>query len=135
MGSCTNSSYEDISKAASIARRARELGLRAQDAAPRHARSEQIRATVERDGFLDDLVAIGATVLANACGPCIGQWDRQLVDPSIVNTIVTSFNRNFARRNDGNAATKAFLASPEVVVALALAGTLDFDPVRDTIDE
>jgi aconitate hydratase len=95
--------------------------------------SEQIRATVERDGFLDDLLAIGATVLANACGPCIGQWDRQLVDPTLVNTIVTSFNRNFARRNDGNAATKAFLTSPEVVVALALAGTLDFDPVRDTI--
>jgi aconitate hydratase len=95
--------------------------------------SEQIRATVERDGFLDDLVDIGATVLANACGPCIGQWDRQLVDPTTVNTIVTSFNRNFARRNDGNSATKAFLASPEVVVALALAGSLDFDPVSDTI--
>src|SRR5580692_9786962 len=133
VGSCTNSSYEDISKAASIARRARDLGLRAKTPLLVTPGSEQIRATVERDGLLEDLVAIGATVLANACGPCIGQWDRQLVDPSVVNTIVTSFNRNFARRNDGNAATKAFLASPEVVVALALAGTLDFDPVSDTI--
>jgi aconitate hydratase len=133
VGSCTNSSYEDISKAASIARRARDLGLRAKTPLLVTPGSEQIRATVERDGLLEDLVAIGATVLANACGPCIGQWDRQLVDPSIVNTIVTSFNRNFARRNDGNTATKAFLASPEVVVALALAGTLDFDPVGDTI--
>jgi aconitate hydratase len=133
VGSCTNSSYEDISKAASVARRARELGLRAKTPLLVTPGSEQIRATVERDSFLEDLLAVGATVLANACGPCIGQWDRQLVDPSVVNTIVTSFNRNFARRNDGNAATKAFLASPEVVVALALAGTLDFDPVSDTI--
>ena len=133
VGSCTNSSYEDISKAASVARRARELGLRAKTPLLVTPGSEQIRATVERDGFLDDLLAIGATVLANACGPCIGQWDRQLVDPTVVNTIVTSFNRNFARRNDGNAATKAFLTSPEVVVALALAGTLDFDPVSGVI--
>jgi aconitate hydratase len=133
VGSCTNSSYEDISKAASIARRARALGLRAKTPLLVTPGSEQIRATVERDGFLDDLIAIGATVLANACGPCIGQWDRDVVDPTLVNTIVTSFNRNFARRNDGNTATKAFLTSPEVVVALALAGTLDFDPARDTI--
>jgi len=133
VGSCTNSSYEDISKAASVARRAQQLGLRAKTPLLVTPGSEQIRATVERDGFLDDLIAIGATVLANACGPCIGQWDRKLVDPTIVNTIVTSFNRNFARRNDGNAATKSFLASPEVVVALALAGTLDFDPVADVI--
>jgi aconitate hydratase len=133
VGSCTNSSYEDIAKAASVARRAREWGLKSKTPLLVTPGSEQIRATVERDGFLDDLIAIGATVLANACGPCIGQWDRQLVDPSVTNTIVTSFNRNFARRNDGNAATKAFLASPEVVVALALAGTLDFDPVIDVI--
>jgi aconitate hydratase len=133
VGSCTNSSYEDISKAASVARRAFALGLRAKTPLLVTPGSEQIRATVERDGFLDDLTAIGATLLANACGPCIGQWDRQLVDPTVGNTIVTSFNRNFARRNDGNTATKAFLASPEVVVALALAGTLDFDPVSDTI--
>ena len=133
VGSCTNSSYEDISKAASVARRARELGLRSKVPLLVTPGSEQIRATVERDGYLDDLIAIGATVLANACGPCIGQWDRQIVDPAKTNTIVTSFNRNFARRNDGNGATKAFLASPEVVVALALAGTLEFDPVADTI--
>ncbi len=133
VGSCTNSSYEDISKAASVARRANALGLRAKTPLLVTPGSEQIRATVERDGFLDDLIAVGATVLANACGPCIGQWDRQLVDPTVVNTIVTSFNRNFARRNDGHSATKAFLASPEVVVALALAGTLDFDPVSDSI--
>jgi aconitate hydratase len=133
VGSCTNSSYEDIAKAASVARRARELGLRSKTPLLVTPGSEQIRATVERDGLLDDLTAIGATVLANACGPCIGQWDRQLVDPTTVNTIVTSFNRNFARRNDGNIATKAFLASPEVVVALALAGTLEFDPAVDTI--
>jgi aconitate hydratase len=133
VGSCTNSSYEDIAKAASVARRAREIGLRSKTPLLVTPGSEQIRATVERDGFLDDLIAIGATVLANACGPCIGQWDRQLVDATTVNTIVTSFNRNFARRNDGNSATKAFLASPEVVVALSLAGTLEFDPVSDTI--
>ena len=133
VGSCTNSSYEDISKAASVARRARALGLRAKTPLLVTPGSEQIRATVERDGFLDDLIAIGATVLANACGPCIGQWDRQLVDPTVVNTIVTSFNRNFARRNDGNSTTKAFLASPEVVIALALAGNLGFDPVSDSI--
>ncbi len=133
VGSCTNSSYEDISKAASIARRARQHGLVTKSPLLVTPGSEQIRATVERDGFLDDLVAIGATILANACGPCIGQWDRHVVEPEKVNTIVTSFNRNFARRNDGNKATKAFLASPEVVVALALAGTLDFDPVTDTI--
>ena len=134
VGSCTNSSYEDIAKAASVARRARALGLHAKTPLLVTPGSEQIRATVERDGLLDDLVAIGATVLANACGPCIGQWDRQLVDPTVVNTIVTSFNRNFSRRNDGSAATKAFLASPEVVVALALAGTLDFDPANDEIE-
>ncbi len=133
VGSCTNSSYEDISKAASVARRACALGLSAKTPLLVTPGSEQVRATVERDGFLDDLTAIGATILANACGPCIGQWDRQLVDPTAVNTIVTSFNRNFARRSDGNDATKAFLASPEVVVALALAGTLDFDPVTEEL--
>jgi aconitate hydratase len=92
-----------------------------------------VRATIERDGLLADLEAIGATVLANACGPCIGQWDRELLDPAEVNTIVTSFNRNFPRRNDGNASTKAFLTSPDMVVLLALAGTLDFDPLSDSL--
>ncbi len=95
--------------------------------------SEQIRATIERDGLLGDLEAIGATVLANACGPCIGQWDRPHLDPDVTNTIVTSYNRNFSTRNDGSANTKAFLASPEIVVALALAGTLDVDPAADAV--
>ncbi|MGH8889353.1 MAG: aconitase family protein, partial [Acidothermaceae bacterium] len=93
--------------------------------------SEQIRATIERDGLLGDLEAIGATVLASACGHCIGQWDRHGLDPEVTNTIVTSYNRNFSTRNDGSANTKAFLASPEIVVALALAGTLDADPEAD----
>jgi aconitate hydratase len=96
--------------------------------------SEQVRATVERDGLLADLEAIGAEVLANACGPCIGQWDRDGVDPNRPNTIVTSFNRNFSGRNDGSRSTKAFLASPETVVAYALAGTLAFDPRSDLVD-
>ena len=134
VGSCTNSSYEDISRAASVARRAKLLGLSAKVPLLVTPGSEQIRATVERDGFLEDLRGIGATVLANACGPCIGQWDRQLIDPSQPNSIVSSFNRNFARRNDGNATTKSFLASPEIVVALSLAGSLDFDPAVDTIE-
>jgi aconitate hydratase len=134
VGSCTNSSYENISRAASVARRASVLGLSAKVPLFVTPGSEQIRATVERDGFLEDLRGIGATVLANACGPCIGQWDRELIDPTKLNSIVSSFNRNFARRNDGNATTKSFLASPEIVVALSLAGSLDFDPVVDTIE-
>ena len=92
-----------------------------------------MRATIERDGLLADLEAIGGEVLANACGPCIGQWDRTDLDPSKVNTIVTSYNRNFPKRNDGNANTLAFVTSPETVVAYALAGTLDFDPLTDTL--
>ncbi len=134
VGSCTNSSYEDIARAASVARRALELGLTARVPLYVTPGSQQIRATIERDGYLSDLTGIGATVLANACGPCIGQWDRQLLDPTQRNSIVSSFNRNFARRNDGNASTKSFLTSPEMVVALALAGSLDFDPTRDTIE-
>ena len=134
VGSCTNSSYEDISRAASVARHAHALGLSAKVPLFVTPGSEQIRATVERDGLLSDLRSIGATVLANACGPCIGQWDRQLQDPTQFNSIVSSFNRNFARRNDGNTTTKSFLASPEIVVALALAGSLDFDPVTDSIE-
>jgi len=132
IGSCTNSSYEDISRAASIARHAAAHGLRAKTQLLVTPGSEQVRATIERDGLLADLEAIGATVLANACGPCIGQWDRPGVDEP--NTIVTSFNRNFSKRNDGRATTKAFVASPETVLAYALAGTLDFDPRVDDID-
>ncbi len=134
VGSCTNSSYEDISRAASVARQARHLGLVAKVPLFIAPGSDQIRATVERDGYLDDLRGIGATVLANACGPCIGQWDRLASDASQPNSIVSSFNRNFARRNDGSASTKSFLTSPEIVVALALTGSLDFDPTKDPVE-
>jgi aconitate hydratase len=134
IGSCTNSSYEDITRVASIARQASARGLKAKVPLYITPGSEQVRATIERDGLLADLEAIGATVLANACGPCIGQWDRTDLDPSVVNTIVTSFNRNFPKRNDGSINTKAFVTSPDTVLALALAGSLDFDPVADTVD-
>src|SRR3954451_13704874 len=134
VGSCTNSSYEDITRAASIARQASAKGLRAKTQLLITPGAEQVRATIERDGLLADLEAIGGTVLANACGPCIGQWDRTDLDPSKVNTIVNSYNRNFPKRNDGNANTKAFVASPDMVIALALAGTLEFNPLTDEID-
>ena len=134
VGSCTNSSYEDITRAASIARQASAKGLRAKTQLLITPGSEQVRATIERDGLLGDLEAIGGTVLANACGPCIGQWDRTDLDPSTVNTIVNSYNRNFPKRNDGNANTKAFVTSPDMVIAYALAGTLDFNPLTDEID-
>ena len=131
VGSCTNSSYEDITRAASIARQASAEGLRAKTQLMITPGREQVRATIERDGLLADLERIGGTVLANACGPCIGQWDRTDLDPAKVNTIVTSYNRNFPKRNDGNANTQAFVTSPEMVVAYALAGTLEFDPLTD----
>jgi len=134
IGSCTNSSYEDITRAASIARDAAAHGLRAKTQLFVTPGSEQVRATIERDGLLGDLEAIGATVLANACGPCIGQWDRPALDAATANTIVTSYNRNFPKRNDGQATTKAFVTSPETVIAFALAGTLEFDPRTDDID-
>ncbi len=134
VGSCTNSSYEDIARAASIARQASAAGLRARTPLLVTPGSEQVRVTVERDGLLAELEAIGATVLANACGPCIGQWARTDVASGERNSIITSFNRNFPKRNDGNAETLAFIGSPETTVAYALAGTLDFDPLRDTID-
>jgi len=134
VGSCTNSSYEDITRAASIARQASAHGLRAKTQLLITPGSEQVRATIERDGLLADLEAIGATVLANACGPCIGQWDRTDLDPSTLNTIVNSYNRNFPKRNDGSANTKAFVTSPDMVIAYALAGTLDFNPLTDTVD-
>ncbi|MGE0878020.1 MAG: aconitate hydratase [Acidimicrobiia bacterium] len=133
IGSCTNSSYEDITRAASIARQAAAKGLKAKSELLITPGSEQVRATIERDGLLADLEAIGATVLANACGPCIGQWERTDLDPSKLNTIVNSYNRNFPKRNDGNANTLSFVTSPDTVVALAIAGRLDFDPTVDTI--
>jgi aconitate hydratase len=133
IGSCTNSSYEDITRAASVARLASAKGLSAKTQFLITPGSEQVRATIERDGLLADLEAIGGRVLANACGPCIGQWDRRDLDPSKVNTIVNSYNRNFPKRNDGNANTKAFVTSPDMVIAYALAGTLDFNPLTDTL--
>ena len=133
IGSCTNSSYEDITRAASVARQALAAGLRVKTELLVSPGSEQIRATIERDGLLADLEAIGATVLANACGPCIGQWDRPTSENGVPNTIVNSFNRNFPKRNDGSANTLSFVTSPDTVIALALAGRLDFDPTTDTI--
>jgi len=133
IGSCTNSSYEDITRAASVARQAAAAGLTTKTELLVSPGSEQIRATIERDGLLADLEAIGATVLANACGPCIGQWDRPPSANGQPNTIVNSFNRNFPKRNDGSANTLSFVTSPDTVIALALAGRLDFDPTTDTI--
>ena len=128
IGSCTNSSYEDIGRAADIARQARAAGLCARTPLFVTPGSESVRQTLERDGLLDDLVAIGARVLSNACGPCIGQWNRTDGMAGERNSIITSFNRNFPRRNDGHAETLAFIASPEIVVAAALTGRLDTDP-------
>jgi aconitate hydratase len=133
VGSCTNSSYEDITRAASIARQAAAHGLVAKVPLLITPGSEQVRATIERDGLLADFERIGATVLANACGPCIGQWKRDDMHEGTPNTIVTSYNRNFPQRNDGLKSTFAFVTSPDTVVALALAGTLDFDPATDTL--
>ena len=133
IGSCTNSSYEDITRAASIARQAAAKGLRARTELLISPGSEQIRATIERDGLLADLEAIGATVLANACGPCIGQWERAADKTAKPNSIVNSFNRNFPKRADGSANTLSFVTSPDTVMAVALSGRLDFDPTVDTI--
>jgi aconitate hydratase len=133
VGSCTNSSYEDIGRAAHVARQAAARGLRVRTPLLITPGSEQVRATIERDGLLDDLESIGATVLANACGPCIGQWKRDDIQPGERNTIVSSFNRNFPARNDGNAATLSFIGSPETVTAMALTGRLDVDFVREPI--
>jgi aconitate hydratase A / 2-methylisocitrate dehydratase len=133
IGSCTNSSYEDITRAASIARQAAAKGLTAKTELLVTPGSEQIRATIERDGLLADLEAVGATVLANACGPCIGQWSRPESITGQPNTIVNSYNRNFPKRNDGSAKTLSFVTSPDTVMALALAGRLDFDPTSDTL--
>ena len=133
IGSCTNSSYEDITRVASIARQAAAKGLKAKTELLITPGSEQIRATIERDGLLADLEAVGATVLANACGPCIGQWSRPESVTGQPNTIVNSYNRNFPKRNDGSANTLSFVTSPETVMAIALAGRLDFDPTTDTL--
>ena len=121
IGSCTNSSYEDLTRAASIANQALKKGLRVKSEFTVTPGSEQIRYTVDRDGILKAFTKMGGVVLANACGPCIGQWQRHMADPTKKNSIITSFNRNFSKRNDGNANTHAFVASPEIVTALAIA--------------
>ena len=133
IGSCTNSSYEDMGRCANIAKQAIAHGLKSKSAFDVTPGSEQIRATIERDGIAETLREFGGVVLANACGPCIGQWDRQDVKKGEKNTIVTSYNRNFTGRNDANPATHAFVTSPELVTALSLAGRLDFNPVKDKL--
>ncbi|SEW24373.1 aconitase [Chitinophaga sp. YR573] len=133
IGSCTNSSYEDISRAASLAKQAIDKNLPVKAEYTITPGSELVRFTIERDGFLNTFEQIGGVVLANACGPCIGQWARHIDDPNRKNSIITSFNRNFAKRNDGLAATHAFVASPEIVTALAIAGDLTFNPLTDKL--
>ncbi len=133
IGSCTNSSYEDIDRSASIAKQALAKGLKAKSQYTITPGSEQVRATIERDGQLKTLTDIGGLILANACGPCIGMWKRMDVKTGERNTIVTSFNRNFAKRNDGNPETLAFVASPEITTALAIAGSLSFNPITDEL--
>lgn len=133
IGSCTNSSYEDISRAASIAKQAKEKSLKVKSQFTVTPGSEQVRYTVERDGFLNNFEEMGGVVLANACGPCIGQWARHNAQNLPKNSIMTSFNRNFAKRTDGNPKTHGFVASPEIVTAFAIAGTLDFNPMTDTL--
>ena len=133
IGSCTNSSYEDISRSASLAKQAIDKDLPVHSEFTITPGSELVRFTIERDGLLKTFAEFGGVVLANACGPCIGQWARHIDDPSRKNSIITSFNRNFAKRNDGLASTHAFVASPEIVTALAIAGDLTFNPLTDTL--
>ena len=134
IGSCTNSSYEDMSRSSSVARQAESHGIQAKIPLLVTPGSEQIRSTIERDGQIDTLRSIGATVLANACGPCIGQWHRPELKDGERNTIITSFNRNFPGRNDGKRDTMNFIASPEIVTALALGGSLSFNPLEDLLE-
>ncbi|MCD6012680.1 MAG: aconitate hydratase [Flavipsychrobacter sp.] len=133
IGSCTNSSYEDISRSAFIAKDAMAKGLKSKSEFTITPGSEMVRYTIERDGMLKTFAQMGGVVLANACGPCIGQWARHVNDPAKKNTIVTSFNRNFAKRNDGLSSTHAFVASPEIVTAFAIAGKLSFNPLTDKL--
>lgn len=133
IGSCTNSSYEDITRAASIARQAKEKNLTVKTEFIITPGSELVRFTTQRDGLLDNFKSIGGVIMANACGPCIGQWNRHTDDPSRKNSILTSFNRNFAKRNDGNPNTHSFVASPELVTALTIAGSLTFNPLTDKL--
>jgi aconitate hydratase len=133
IGSCTNSSYEDMRRAAHVAMQGMKAGLRAKSKFLVTPGSERVFQTIKRDGLVDTFTRMGATVLANACGPCIGQWKRTDIGPDQTNTIVSSFNRNFPGRNDGSASTLSFITSPDIVTALALAGTLEFNPLTDTL--
>ncbi|MBK9334077.1 MAG: aconitate hydratase [Ignavibacteria bacterium] len=133
IGSCTNSSYEDMERSASVAKQATAKNIKARSEFTITPGSEQIRATIERDGQLEAFEKVGGLVLANACGPCIGQWKRHDVKEGEKNSILTSYNRNFSKRNDGNSATHSFVASPEIVTALALAGDLRFNPLTDSL--
>jgi len=133
IGSCTNSSYEDMSRAASLAEQAKSKGIKSKIPLLVTPGSEQIRGTIERDGQMNSLIDIGATVLANACGPCIGQWNRPELENDEQNTIVTTFNRNFPGRNDGHRSTLNFIGSPEMIIALALGGRLSFNPLKDDL--
>ncbi|MHC4493475.1 MAG: aconitate hydratase [Planctomycetota bacterium] len=133
IGSCTNSSYEDMGRAAHVAHQARKAGLRVKTPLLVTPGSESVHRTIQRDGQMEILTAAGALVLANACGPCIGQWTRDDIEPGTPNSILTSYNRNFRRRNDGSAETMAFIGSPEIVTAMAFAGRLSFDPRRDSL--
>ena len=133
IGSCTNSSYEDMSRAASIAEQAKAKGIKSKIPLLVTPGSEQIRGTIERDGQMDSLIDIGATVLANACGPCIGQWNRPELEENKKNSIVTTFNRNFPGRNDGQRTTLNFIGSPEMIIALSLGGKLSFNPLKDEL--
>lgn len=133
IGSCTNSSYEDMARSASLAEQAAGHGVKAKAQYTITPGSEQIRATIERDGIMDTLTQAGGVVLANACGPCIGQWDRKDIKKGEKNSIITSYNRNFTGRNDANPATHAFVASPEIVTALTIAGDLTFNPLTDSL--
>ncbi|HOJ65794.1 MAG TPA: aconitate hydratase [Paludibacteraceae bacterium] len=134
IGSCTNSSYEDLSRAVSVLRQAREKNLKVRSQMIINPGSEKIRSTAERDGMLDEFKSSGATIMANACGPCIGQWKRDIDVADRPNSIITSFNRNFAKRNDGNPNTHTFLSSPEIVAALSIAGDLCFNPLTDELE-
>ena len=133
IGSCTNSSYEDLTRAASIVKKAKEDGLKVQAQFIINPGSEQVRYTAERDGVIAEFESVGGVVMANACGPCIGQWKREIDVPERPNSIITSFNRNFAKRADGNPNTHIFIGSPEIVSALTIAGSLTFNPLKDTL--
>ena len=134
IGSCTNSSYEDMGRSASIAKEALDHGLQCKSAFTITPGSEQVRATIARDGMIGTLESAGGVVLANACGPCIGQWDRTDVPKGRKNSIITSYNRNFTGRNDANPGTHAFVASPDLVTAMAFAGDLTFNPLTDSLE-